>query len=274
MHAKREFGHHFAASEAGGSDRVEGRDGEPVDGEPPAATELDRLVADLTAENQILQRFNRIASHELREPLRTLSGFCAILSKDYGPGLDERGRNFLQLATEAAERMQALLSDLAQLNPTDMTAVRAFEAGQAVDEALADLGAAAAASGARVERGVLPRLWGRPTRFRRLMQNLIANAIAYVAPGVEPRVRIAAERTGAHWLFAVSDNGVGIEEAQREAIFEPFRRLAPKDRTGGQGLGLAICRQIVGEFGGRIWVASEVGRGSTFYFTVEAEANA
>jgi signal transduction histidine kinase len=126
-------------------------------------------------------------------------------------------------------------------------------------------------SGADVTRGTLPRLYGSPARFARLMQNLIGNALKYVDAGVAPRVRVSAAREDNFWRFSVVDNGIGIEARHHEQIFEPFKRLHAKSRYDGMGLGLAICRKIVDGLGGRIGVTSNPGEGSTFSFTVKIE---
>jgi light-regulated signal transduction histidine kinase (bacteriophytochrome) len=128
-----------------------------------------------------------------------------------------------------------------------------------------------AQSGAQITRGALPAIHGNPVRFQCLLQNLLGNALKYVAPDVAPRVRVAAAREGGFWLFEVADNGIGIEPRHFERIFEPFKRLHARSRYDGTGLGLAICRKIVEGFGGRIWVNSTPRAGSTFSFTVRIQ---
>jgi signal transduction histidine kinase len=122
-----------------------------------------------------------------------------------------------------------------------------------------------------VTSDLLPQIYGNPIRFHRLMQNLIGNALKYVAEDVAPRIHVTAVREGAFWRFSVSDNGIGIDPRHHEQIFEPFKRLHAKDRFRGTGLGLAICRKIVEGFGGVMSVRSNEGQGSTFSFTVKID---
>jgi two-component system sensor kinase FixL len=231
----------------------------------------EQLIEQLTASNEERANFVHVASHDLREPLRMVTAFCGLLSKDYAERLDERGREYVTLVVSATGHMQDLLDDLVDFGRLGLEAERAswFDPTEAVDQVLETLVDPIQESGATITRDPLPRSYGNPIRFQRLMQNLIGNALKYVAPGVEPRVHVYGSQEGAFWLFSVSDNGIGIEERHYARIFEPFKRLHGKSHYYGTGLGLAICRKIVAGFGGEIGVVSTPGVGSTFSFTVK-----
>lgn len=234
----------------------------------------ERFIEQLTASNAEGANFAHVASHDLREPLRMVAAFCGLLSKNYGELLDDRGREYLSLSISATTQMQALLDDLVDFGRLGLEAERGswFGAGEKFDSVLETLQEPIRESGAEITRGPLPDIFGNPIRFQRLMQNLLGNALKYVAPGAIPRIKVFAAREGEFWRFSVSDNGIGIEGRHHERIFEPFKRLHAKTLYYGTGLGLAICRRIVEGFGGEISVCSAVDQGSTFSFTVKIQA--
>jgi PAS domain S-box-containing protein len=229
------------------------------------------LIEQLTASNTELARFGHVASHDMREPLRMVRAFCGLLAKDYGDRLDERGSEYLSLAVSAAASMQDLLDDLVDFGRLGLEAERGswFDSSNNVDLAMENIQESVRESGAEITHGALPRLFGNPIRFTRLLQNLVGNALKYVAAGVAPRVHISASQAGDFWTFSVADNGIGIEPRHYDRIFEPFKRLHGKSSYYGTGLGLTICRKIVDGFGGRIGVTSTPGEGSVFTFTVK-----
>lgn len=235
-----------------------------------------RRVDRLTTANTDKDGFVRAAAHDLREPLRMVTAFCGLLAKDYGEDLDARGRDYLDRVVSGAARMRGLLDDLLELRGPAGEAAKGswFEADVALDAALEALAEAIRESGGRIERAPLPRLWGNPVRFSRLLQNLVGNALKYVEPGTAPHVRISAAREGGAWRIDVADNGIGVAPRHQARIFEPFQRLHPASRYPGSGLGLAICRDIVAGFGGRMRVRSTPGAGSTFSFTVKTREQA
>ena len=236
----------------------------------------EALIEQLTSTNEELGHFAHVASHDLREPLRMITGFCSLLRDQYGERLDERGREYMTLVYSATRQMQELLDDLVDYARIENELEHAswFEAGEAVNLVLETLAEPIAVSRAEITVSELPRLHGNAVRFNRLMQNLIGNALKYVEEGVEPRVHVSAVWEPPSWRFCVTDNGIGIEARHFERIFEPFKRLHSKERYYGTGLGLAICRKIVKGFGGDIWVTSEAGCGSAFVFTINTEAAA
>jgi len=233
----------------------------------------EKFIEQLTASNEERTLFAHIASHDLREPLRMVAAFCGRLSKDYGDRLDDRGKEYLSLAVSATSQMTRLLDDLVDFGRLGLEAARGskFDATQVVDRVLENFDESIRESGAKISQDLLPLVYGNPIRFHRLMQNLIGNALKYVAEDVSPQIHVTANRDGAFWRFSVSDNGIGIEPRHYERIFEPFKRLHGKDRFQGNGLGLAICRKIVEGFGGEMSVSSNQGRGSTFSFTVRID---
>jgi PAS domain S-box-containing protein len=238
------------------------------------ASELrERLIEQLTASNAEQTHFTRAASHDLREPLRMVANFCGLLSKNYGDGLDDRGREYLSLALSATLHMQDLLDDLVDLGRLSLKAERGswFSSDESLDHVLDMLREPVRESGADITREPLPDIFGNPIRFQRLLQNLVGNALKYVGDGVTPRIRVSAARTGEFWRFSILDNGIGIEPRHYQRIFEPFTRLHARSRYQGTGLGLAISRKIVEGFGGDMSVSSAPGEGSTFSFTVNIQ---
>ncbi|MGA2043590.1 MAG: PAS domain S-box protein [Roseiarcus sp.] len=233
----------------------------------------EKFIEQLTASNEERTLFVHVASHDLREPLRMVAAFCGRLAKDYGDRLDGRGAEYLALAIGGAAQMSRLLDDLVDFGRLGLDAARGsrFVANQVLDQVLENFAEPIRESGAVVTSDLLPQIYGNPIRFHRLMQNLIGNALKYVAEDVAPRIHVTAVREGAFWRFSVSDNGIGIDPRHHEQIFEPFKRLHAKDRFRGTGLGLAICRKIVEGFGGVMSVRSNEGQGSTFSFTVKID---
>jgi light-regulated signal transduction histidine kinase (bacteriophytochrome) len=168
--------------------------------------------------------------------------------------------------------MEMLVRDLlaytqvGRLDTVDQTA----DANQALSEALSNLDRAIADSGAEITFGPLPAVRAHNTHLKQLFQNLVGNAIKYRSPERTPVVRVDAEKANDHWIFSVKDNGMGIPAEYKERIFGLFKRLHSGDQYSGTGIGLAICQRIVERYGGRIWVESELGKGSTFFFTLPA----
>lgn len=227
---------------------------------------------ELRRANQDLEQFAFSASHDLQEPVRSVKIYSELLIRNCADKLDEESREYLVYLCGGATRMEMLVRDLlsyTQVMKFDKPAESA-DAGQALTSALASLAGAIAETGARVTADPLPLLWVHGTHLQQLFQNLIGNAIKYRSPDRVPAVHIAATRQNGDWIFAVSDNGIGIDPQYKERIFGLFKRLHTSDEYSGTGIGLAICRRIVDRYHGRIWVESEPGKGSTFRFTLPA----
>jgi PAS domain S-box-containing protein len=240
-----------------------------------ASTDIDeqkRVEDELRRANKDLEQFAYSASHDLQEPLRGIKIFSELLSNRYSSRLDGQGLDFLQYLRSSATRMEMLVRDLlaytqvGRLDTVDQTA----DANQALSEALSNLDRAIADSGAEITFGPLPAVRAHNTHLKQLFQNLVGNAIKYRSPERTPVVRVDAEKANDHWIFSVKDNGMGIPAEYKERIFGLFKRLHSGDQYSGTGIGLAICQRIVERYGGRIWVESELGKGSTFFFTLPA----
>jgi signal transduction histidine kinase/DNA-binding NarL/FixJ family response regulator len=233
-------------------------------------TKRKRSEEELLRANQDLQQFAYSASHDLQEPLRSIKIYSELLSQRYGENLTGNARNFLDFVTAGASRMELLVRDLldfTQITQLEQPSVP-VDVGEALAGALANLEEAIKAGGAQVTSGPLPSLRVHASQLQQLFQNLVGNAIKYRRPDIPPLVDIRARREETHWLFSVSDNGIGIAPEYRERVFGLFKRLHTGDEYSGTGIGLAICQRIVERYHGRIWVESEVGKGSTFCFTL------
>ncbi|HZG39282.1 MAG TPA: ATP-binding protein [Nodosilinea sp.] len=224
---------------------------------------------ELARSNEELQQFAYIASHDLQEPLRMVTSYLQILERRYQGRLDPDADDFIQFAVDGALRMRTLINDLLTYSRVG-TRGQAFELTScrlAVDSAIANLQLAIEESGAVVTYGDLPQLRADPTQLTQLFQNLISNAVKFRSEA-PCRVTIEASQKADAWLFAVQDNGVGLDPQYAERIFVIFQRLNNRLDYPGTGIGLAVCKKIVERHGGNIWVQSEPGQGATFYFTL------
>jgi PAS domain S-box-containing protein len=238
-----------------------------------SCTDIDdqkRVEDDLRRANQDLEQFAFSASHDLQEPLRSVKIYSELLTMTCGDTIDGEAREYLKYLRGGATRMEMLVRDL--LSYTQVTKFEKpgepADAGEALSSTLASLAGAVAETGARVTTDPLPSVPMHGAHLQQLFQNLIGNAIKYRSPERPPVVHVTAERQNGHWIFAVNDNGIGIDAQYKENIFGLFKRLHANDEYSGTGIGLAICKRIVERYHGRIWVESEPGRGSTFRFTL------
>jgi signal transduction histidine kinase len=235
------------------------------------ADELRRTNAALLQSNLDLQQFAYIASHDLQSPLRSIGGFMQMLQAQCADRLNEEAQDWIRRTVQAVQRLQTLILDLlayarvdAQDRPFQQLHFRA-----AFDDAVAMLHASIRDAGADVTCGELPIVIGDHSQLVQLLENLIENALKYHSDA-PPRVHVRAEQQGNEWLLSVRDNGIGIDPKYHDRIYDIFRRLHNQQEYPGTGIGLAVCRRVVSRHGGRIWVDSEPGRGSCFYFTLPA----
>jgi signal transduction histidine kinase len=224
----------------------------------------------LAKTNDELKEFAYVASHDLQEPLRTITAFVELLNEDHRSALDAEGREYLDFIGEAAARLQRLINDLLTYSrmSSGSEEITRLNLRRIVNDALENLYAALEESRARVEVDPLPEIVGQASRLVLLFQNLIGNALKFRRAGVEPMVRIRAREAANHWEVSVEDNGIGIPAEQHERIFRLFHRLHASSQYEGTGMGLAICTRIVERHGGRLWVKSEPGEGTSFHFTL------
>ncbi len=240
-----------------------------------AEEELKRVVEDLGQSNKELQQFAYVASHDLQEPLRTVASYVDLLAVRYSGKLDEKADQYIAYAAEGASRMSTLINDLLaysrvgtqgkEFSPVDLSSV--------LEQALANVRNMISKNSAAITCERLPVVTWDETQLMQLFQNLIANAIKFKKSGTAPVIRISSRAGRSEWIIGVHDNGIGIDRAFSERIFTIFQRLHTREEYPGTGVGLAICRRIVERHGGRIWVESKQGEGSSFYFTLPQTAS-
>lgn len=221
--------------------------------------------------NADLEQFAHAASHDLREPLRTISIYSELLSREYASKLDERGSEFLTYIHSAAVRMNSLLHDLLAYSHASSIAEEDFEpisASRPLEAAMENLAAAIRESEATITIGELPKVKIRESHLSQIFQNLIGNAIKYQNENTRPMIDLSVHENNGRWVFTVADNGIGVPPAYKESIFGIFKRLHTASKYSGTGMGLAICKRIVERYRGTIWVESEPGKGSRFHFSL------
>jgi light-regulated signal transduction histidine kinase (bacteriophytochrome) len=222
--------------------------------------------------NADLEQFAYSASHDLKEPLRNISIYSELLELRYGPVLNGEGHAHLEVIRSGAKRMELLLQDLLSYiqvaGASDGGPVELTNANIVFGKVLSNLDAAIRETEAVVTSDSLPCVRISDVHLQQLLQNLIGNALKYRSER-KPRVHLSAQAGETHWLLSVKDNGIGIAKQYAERIFGIFKRLHGTERYAGNGIGLAICQRIVERYGGRIWVESEPGIGSTFFLTLK-----
>ncbi len=234
-------------------------------------SENKQLVESLVESNTELERFAYVASHDMQEPLRMITSFGEILKNEITDKLDTDSSEYLDIIVSAGQRMQEMVKDLLEYSRISESEQlnRDIDGNITVATVKENLALAIKESGARISHDTLPIFYGNPVQIIRLFQNLIGNAIRYKSEERTPTIYIGYTETPTHWQIQVQDNGIGIGEKYLEQIFQPFRRLHSWDEVKGTGLGLAICNKIVENHGGEMWAESTVGKGSTFYFTIQ-----
>jgi PAS domain S-box-containing protein len=236
-----------------------------------AEEEVHKLTNELKRSNEDLKQFASAASHDLQEPLRGIAGFVKLLEKRYKGKLDEKADEYIDYIVDDVNRMQMLIKDLLEYSRVSAKGqiFKTANCAVSLELALSNLRTAIEASTAEVTYDPLPVVMGDAAQLTRLFQNVIGNAIKF--RGKEPlRIYISARQKENEWIFSIRDNGIGIDPEQAERVFVIFQRLHARQEYPGTGIGLAICKRIVERHGGRIWLESEPGKGSVFYFTIPA----
>ncbi len=230
---------------------------------------LNQRAKELAASNAELEHFAYIASHDLQEPLRAITGFLQLLEKQYTGLIDETGNKYIQFAVDGAERMKRLILDLLEYSRagTKKDDTGLTDMNEVVQEIIKNLNKTIEETQASLIVEQLPVLPARKSQMLQLMQNLISNALKY-CDDKKPEIRIGVKEEEKDWVFFVEDNGIGIEPHHRERIFVIFQRLHSRNEYSGTGIGLSICKKIVEGHGGNIWVDANPGKGSIFYFSL------
>ena len=232
---------------------------------------LQHTKDELSRSNEDLQRFAYAASHDLQEPLRTVGTFTELLARKHSLRADDAYVRFIE---EAVARMTNLIDDL--LRYSRVTNVKGrpplpVDTQVAFDAAVRNLRSTLAEAGATITCDLLPRAAGDQGLITQVFQNILGNAVKYRRSGISPEVHVTGRTEGDYCVFSIADNGIGLDMAYADRIFGIFERLHSRDECSGNGVGLAIVRRIVERYGGRVWVESEIGKGSKFTFTLPAE---
>ena len=235
-----------------------------------AENEIRLAAEELKRSNQDLEQFAYVASHDLQEPLRMVRSFLGLLRGRYEGKLGADADQYIGFAVEGAERMSVMIKDLLEYSRAGRGDIKpeAVDFNRILEQAKANLQAAIDESGAVIAGDPLPTVPADAARMTQVFQNLIGNAIKFRAEGRPPKVTITACNGEGVWIFSVKDNGIGIDPAQTDRIFQVFQRLHTRDKYPGSGIGLAICKKIIERHGGRIWMESQPGQGTTFLFTI------
>ena len=253
---------------------------------------LVERTRELERSNADLEQFAYVASHDLQEPLRAVTSYAQLLAKRYADQLDAKANKYIGYVVDGGNRMQRLIQDLLNYSRVGRKGnlFQSISCNQVLAQALANLSISIRRSGATVTSDPLPQVMADEGQLIQLLQNLISNAIKFKGEP-PPKIHVSAvnqvdekqstaeretvprrsspiAKTDNNWLFSVRDNGIGIQSEYRERIFTLFQRLHSRQEYSGTGIGLAVCQKIVERHGGEIWVESEFGKGSTFYFTI------
>ena len=230
---------------------------------------LKKVSEDLVRSNRALEDFSYIASHDLKEPLRTVSMFVNLLERKYRAVMDSETRDYIGFAVSGAERMHRLVGKIFEYSTSGkpQKAFSEIDCAKVLETILVNLKVAIEESRCRITYDALPTVWGDELLLMQIFQNLLANAMKYRG-SAPPEIRISSKKEANAWVFSVTDNGIGIHSKHFTTIFAPFRKLHTQSEYAGSGLGLAICQKNIERHGGQIWVESIEGKGSTFHFTL------
>jgi PAS domain S-box-containing protein len=230
---------------------------------------LEKQNKKLQNQNKELEQFTYIASHDLQEPLRSLISFSELLEKEFIGKLGENGEFYINFISKSSKRMQLLVKGLLDYSRIGREKnLVEIDCNQIMKDVLTDMIITIKESNAEITVSDLPQLKGYETEIRQLFQNLVSNALKFRKKDVAPKIEIFAQKREDDWLFSVQDNGIGIEENNKQKLFVIFKRFNNREEYEGTGIGLAHCKKIVELHGGTIWADSKFGEGSTFYFTI------
>ncbi|HSZ72258.1 MAG TPA: ATP-binding protein [Cytophagaceae bacterium] len=226
----------------------------------------------LVLQNKELEQFAYIASHDLQEPLQTLTSVSSLLKEEYKDKLNHPGDTYLDFIMQSSQRMRELVKGLLEYARIGKTGEAvAVNTNQLVIDILADMASIIEAKSARITADHLPVVHGYASELRQLFQNLLSNAIKFSKKEVPPKIHISAKKQADRWLFSMQDNGIGIEKKDMDKIFVIFKRLHNRNEYEGTGIGLAHGKKIISLHEGDLWVDSKLGEGSIFYFTIPIE---
>jgi light-regulated signal transduction histidine kinase (bacteriophytochrome) len=238
---------------------------------------IQRLQKQLLKQNEELQRSNQeleqfayVVSHDLQQPLQSVTGFVKLLQLKYEATLDETAQDYLNRIHDTGSRMQRLIQNLliyAQVSRQQQE-FQNTDCNNVLKQVLENLQGVIEEHHVTLTHDSLPVVWGRETQLLQLFQNLISNGIKFVHPNVNPVVHISAVQQKKQWRIGIQDNGIGIKSDYLEQIFHIFQRVHATQHYPGTGIGLAVCKKIVEQHGGKIWVESQIDQGTTFYFTL------
>lgn len=229
---------------------------------------MEQQIKELARSNAELAQFAYVATHDLQEPLRAVTSCVQLLGKHYQGKLDARADEYIAHAVAGTQRMRALIDDLLTYSQIDVgRSLVPVDCSALLDNVLISLKPAIAESGAVITHEPLPTVMGISSQLMQLLQNLLSNALKFHGE-CAPKIHISAVRTADEWLFSVADNGIGMEPQYCERIFRVFQRLHTRTEYPGTGIGLAICKKVAEQHGGRIWVESQPEQGATFFFTI------
>jgi len=231
--------------------------------------EKEKRAGELIIANVELEQFAYIASHDLQEPLRTVSNYMQVIEEDYADRLDYKAHTYIQSVNSAIERMSKLIKSLLDFSRLGRAKKLSFvNVKQLIADVVADLDGVIKTSHAVIDVSHMPQLNMYETEVRQVFQNLITNAIKFRKKGTRPKIEIRSQKEGDKWRFSIHDNGIGIAAENFDRVFDIFQRLRTDELYDGHGIGLANCKKIVHLHEGEIWIESTIGEGSTFNFTI------
>ena len=234
------------------------------------ANKIETLNMNLIERNKELEQFAYITSHDLQEPLRSITSFVDKIKSEYVVKMDENFNVYFNFITQSTNRMSKLIQSVLEYSRLGKNRqLNKVNCNELLCDIMSDISAIITESKATIEFKDLPIIYALPIEMKQLIQNLIVNAIKFKKKDIAPVIKITVEKNGNLWLFAIKDNGIGINEKYQEKIFKIFQRLHDRSEYEGLGIGLAFCKKIVEFHNGKIWVESEIDKGSTFYFTID-----